>query len=96
MINDHTTGLLKYRFNGIPCSARNAVRHWPHGFDIADVQRRHVPSVRVAADGVEIGARRLRGNGRIIVHQRRLMQRQRPKDNSNFARAILMQKLMAS
>ena len=40
MIKDHTTGLLKYRFNGV---LRNVVRHWPPGFDIADVQRPSCP-----------------------------------------------------
>jgi hypothetical protein len=52
MINDQTTGLLNHCFNEVPHSARNAIRHWQHRFRITDVWRRHVCSVRVAADGV--------------------------------------------
>jgi hypothetical protein len=55
MIKDQTTGLLNQCFNEIPPEMISVVGS---AVSASDAWRRHVRSVRVAADGVEIGAGR--------------------------------------
>jgi hypothetical protein len=48
---DH--GTAQPTLHEIPHSVRNVFRRWQHGLGIADVWRRDVRSVRVAADGIK-------------------------------------------